>query len=212
MPTDPEESSSRSGFIPSLLRGETRIYILIAILVPLIAVVWFNPLAWATALLWAGGCWALGMTVGFFFAVPSQTSSPQTQISLPKSDESNPTASGSNPILPTANLEAVADWLTKIIVGLLLVNLKEIAPHLRAIARYLASGLGGNEKEPFAFALIVYFFTIGFLVGFIRARSLLRTQSASSVLNVYAGLADQMQRDIAKQIDIALIWSYALQI
>ncbi|CAH0446006.1 hypothetical protein LMG9673_04739 [Ralstonia pseudosolanacearum] len=74
---------------------------------------------------------------------------------------------------PNTNLEEVSDWLTKIIVGLGLVNLKGIGTRVQDVATNVAASL---QKSPdawdvsVAMAIIVGFSVIGFLCGYLYTR------------------------------------------
>lgn len=72
---------------------------------------------------------------------------------------------------PNTSLEQISDWLTKILVGVGLVQIKVIPGEILALAAYLAKGLGGGEQaEAFALTLLVYFSVCGFVFGFLWAR------------------------------------------
>lgn len=112
----------------------------------------------ATAALWAMMCIAAGAFIGFLFGVPKV----------------NPTAIDSAGLLPNTNIETVSDWLTKIIVGVGLINFKEIGGFLSSISDKLAASLAMDA--PFAMALIVYFFVAGLIQGYLLTRMFLSWQ------------------------------------
>jgi hypothetical protein len=66
------------------------------------------------------------------------------------------------------NIEAVSDWLTKILVGVGLVNFQAIGAFTTRMSTYLAEGTGTHTS--FAMGLIVYFFVIGIIQGYILTR------------------------------------------
>jgi uncharacterized membrane protein len=113
-----------------------------------------------TAYLWAMMCISVGAFIGFLFAVPRV----------------NPTAPKSASLLPNTNIETVSDWLTKILVGVGLINLKEIGAFLNTTSDELAGAIGG--PPPFAKALILYFFVIGLIQGYLLTRMFLAWQFA----------------------------------
>jgi hypothetical protein len=104
------------------------------------------------ASLWAMGCIATGFLIGFLFAVP----------------RANPSAVITSRYLPNTNVEAVSDWLTKILVGVGLVNFHAIGVFIDGLAGGLASAL--ETDPPFATGLIVYFFVVGIIEGYILTR------------------------------------------
>jgi hypothetical protein len=68
------------------------------------------------------------------------------------------------------NLEEISDWLTKIIVGVSLVELTKALAQLQKAADLIAQGLGGRTQESFAYALMVYFSISGFLGSYLLTR------------------------------------------
>jgi hypothetical protein len=68
------------------------------------------------------------------------------------------------------NLEEISDWLTKIIVGVSLVELQAGLAQLEKAAQMIAQALGGKSQESFAYALMVYFSISGFLGSYLLTR------------------------------------------
>jgi uncharacterized membrane protein len=119
----------------------------------------------ATAFLWAMMCIALGALIGFLFAVPRV----------------NPLASTHSSFVTNTNIEQVSDWLTKILVGVALINFKEIGQFLDGLSGKLAPSLGTAAApvgQPVALALIIYFFVIGLIQGYLLTRLFLARQFA----------------------------------
>ena len=112
----------------------------------------------ATAALWAMMCIAAGAFIGFLFGVPKV----------------NPTVIDGADLLPNTNIETVSDWLTKIIVGVGLINFKEIGGFLSSTSNELAASLAMDA--PFAMALIIYFFVAGLIQGYLLTRMFLSWQ------------------------------------
>lgn len=115
-----------------------------------------------TYLMWALSCLISGAAVGFLFGIPKilQADRPaeETQAAAAYRQQVN------------TNLEQISDWLTKIIVGLGLINLTSIPPYLGRMAGLLAAGTGDERNTSFALALIVYFSLLGFLSGYLSTR------------------------------------------
>lgn len=109
-----------------------------------------------TAAMWMMMCLAVGALLGFLFAVP----------------RANEKASDGASLLPNRNIEAVSDWLTKILVGLGLVNFRDIGAFLAERSAVLAPALGVDAN--YALALIVYFLVAGFLEGYLLTRLFLQ--------------------------------------
>ena len=110
------------------------------------------------AYLWAMGCIAAGALIGFLFGVP----------------RANPGVAPASQFLHNTNVEAVSDWLTKILIGVSLVNLQSIGAFTDRISVELASALAAPKA--FATGLIVYFFVIGIIQGYILTRMFLPRQ------------------------------------
>lgn len=83
-------------------------------------------------------------------------------------------------------IEQISDWLTKIIVGLGLANLKDLPHQLDLWAHYVAGSLGQSQGETaaaaaaaipwgpsFALGLIIYFLVLGFLSCYILTQMFL---------------------------------------
>ena len=74
-------------------------------------------------------------------------------------------------LAPNTNLDQISDWLTKILVGLGLVQLGKVTHGVGTIAASLAPGLGdGPGAKAFASALLIYSAGDGFLLGYIWTR------------------------------------------
>jgi uncharacterized membrane protein YphA (DoxX/SURF4 family) len=127
--------------------------------------VWVSPITnHPTGYLWSMMCIALGAFVGFLFAVP----------------RFNRDAATSAVLLPNTNIESVSDWLSKIIVGVGLINLKPIGEFIVTTSNDLAQSLG-NTTSSFAMALILYFFVDGLIQGYLLTRMFLAWQFALQV-------------------------------
>ena len=115
-----------------------------------------------TYLIWALACLISGAAVGFLFGIPK----------ILQADKPPDAAQVSNTYRQqvNTNLEQISDWLTKIIVGLGLINLTKIPPYLNSMAGLLASSTLDNGNPAFAMALIVYFSLLGFLSGYVTTR------------------------------------------
>jgi len=97
----------------------------------------------------------LGALIGFLFGLPKSLG-----------------RTGSKALLATnTNLDEVSDWITKILVGLGLVQLGKVASGIGGLASALAPGLGGGTgAHPFASGLLVYSAVDGFLLGYLWTR------------------------------------------
>ncbi len=127
----------------------------------------------ATIFIWMLACLLTGTAIGFLFGIPKILQN--NQVTAP---------GATTPVYQqqvNTNLTEISDWLTKIIVGLGLVNLNKIPPYLSNIAKILADGLCQPASSALAFAcgIIVTYLILGFLFGYIITR--LYLSSAFSV-------------------------------
>src|SRR6267154_1146153 len=98
----------------------------------------------AASLLSAGAAFAMGLLVGFLFGVPRAIQNDNASTSTGTTFKAN------------TNLEQISDWLTKIIVGVGLVQLATIPGKLRSLAGYFATAYGVTASgEPVAHGALV---------------------------------------------------------
>jgi hypothetical protein len=132
----------------------------------------------AVALLWGGACLISGCFVGFLFGIPRVVQSDEAGPPAAKASPARTPAAGEGTAsrggggyrqLVNTNLVEISDWLTKIIVGLGLVNLQKVPELIDGAAAVLANELPA-ESYAFATALIVAFSVLGFLMGYLYTR------------------------------------------
>ena len=120
-----------------------------------------SPWHQSPAYLWAMMCLATGALAGFLFGVP--------RVNLE--------ATKSTALRPNTNIEVVSDWLTKIIVGVGLVEFREVGRFLTGISLELGQSLVPQTGAvSFAKSLIVYFFVSGMIQGYLLTRMYLGEQ------------------------------------
>ena len=124
-------------------------------------------------LLWVFACFAIGSLHGFLFGIPRvlQDFTPPTEPQDPNADTLRANSIGRKltyTMRVNTNLEQISDWLTKIIVGLGLINLKEAPQHIARLSRYIANSNGTTEFS--AGALFLYFTILGFLGFYLLTR------------------------------------------
>jgi hypothetical protein len=122
-------------------------------------------------LLWMCACLAIGAALGFLFGVPktglSTNGNKDTQMGTQQSSQTR----------PNTNLEEISDWLTKIIVGLTLVNVKTIGSTLWQISEKMALVAGKDPSginTSVSLAILITFLTAGFLNGYFCTRLFLQ--------------------------------------
>ena len=129
----------------------------------------------STAWLWAFACLAAGAFVGLLFGIKREQSPSPARPPDPKDKAQERANDKADPerYQPNNNLIDVSDWLTKIIVGVGLIELRQLPDKMRTIARPLSTCLGGDCGLAVAVAVIVFFGFAGFLVGYINSRTFL---------------------------------------
>jgi CheY-like chemotaxis protein len=135
------------------------------------------------ALIWAFGFCTGGMLLGFLFAIPrtlpsgaivAPTPGPSgTASGTDKGKQANSeTTSGAGYNEINSNLVEVSDWLTKIIVGVGLVELKDLPQNAASVANFIAPSLGiaTISAVPIAGGIMLFFSVLGFLIGYLLTR------------------------------------------
>ena len=135
-------------------------------------------------LLLAGASGLVGAFMGFLFGIPR---SKQLQGQVVAED-----GKSQREYLENTNLEQISDWLTKIIVGLTLVQFAEIKTFVNGVGALFSpvflSGSEAGTAGAIGVAVILYFTIAGFLFAFLWTRihmeNVLRQQSAQGTLAV----------------------------
>jgi hypothetical protein len=116
---------------------------------------------------------SIGAFLGFLFGIPREISRP------PDSSNAN-----NSPFVSNTNLEQVSDWLTKILVGVGLVQIGALGANARRLSRTAGDGLRDDDTsraQVVGFSLIVLFAVWGFLVTYLASRTLIRKFFARSL-------------------------------
>ncbi|OYO28928.1 response regulator [Janthinobacterium sp. PC23-8] len=144
------------------------------------------------ALLWSLGFCVSGMLLGFLFGIPR--SLPSGTVNMPPAEERSngkrrsgdepgamETAAGASntmflgtpsPMEINSNLVEVSDWLTKIIVGVGLIELKSLPATAQGVAAYIAPSLAIETDTARAVVggVMLFFSVHGFLIGYLLTR------------------------------------------
>lgn len=96
----------------------------------------------------------VGAFIGFIFGIPR-----------------TPAAKDSENIAANTNLEEISDWITKIIVGVSLVQLNQLSGGIVELGNTLAHGMG-NHPSSFVFSVstMIFYFVGGFFLGYLWSR------------------------------------------
>ena len=132
----------------------------------------------ANGLLFAAAFLALGSLAGFLFGIPyasrDEGGAPE-QPGAVLGENPNPSQGAKaeffKPYRPNTNLEQISDWLTKILVGVGLVQLSQVPGALQTFNGYVSPALGSWYGSGFfGVALLIYFSVLGFLLLFLWTR------------------------------------------
>ncbi len=110
----------------------------------------------ANAFLFFGACFMTGALTGLVFGIPRAL---QTEHR------------GGGQYGANTNLEQISDWLTKMLVGVGLIQITKIKDAVKGIAKFMGPALGDTQgSESFAVSGLVVFLVSGFLLGYVWAR------------------------------------------
>ena len=127
----------------------------------------------AIALLVAGAAFVGGGFLGFLFGIPRLLATEGTSSAPPASEGAASSQSDRRrqAYLANTNLEQISDWLTKILVGVGLVQLGKITSGTRTLVDFLSPALGNDVSSPsFALAVLFLYTVSGFLIVYLMTR------------------------------------------
>ena len=157
----------------------------------------------------AGAALLSGFLLGFIFGIPRVGSEKLIAKEAAEPGATHEAASGaqSSGVTPNSNLVEISDWLTKIMVGVGLVELNSIPGKLGKLSYYLGPALrpahcdAGAQCADFVgsgqaagLAIILFYFTLGFLWGYVWTRLYFQRD--------LGGLVDNLQRDKEALLDV----------
>ena len=133
-----------------------------------------SGLTTATAALWAAASAAAGALTGFLFGIPRVLQSDHPIAPEDGDSEEDPpnaqTGHRRARYQVNTNLEQISDWLTKIIVGIGLVELRNVPEAIEDLANYFARSAPDTGLETIGAAIVVFFGVLGFLLGYLATR------------------------------------------
>jgi hypothetical protein len=194
----PEDTPTETGGDPSKGWHDAVIAVVVLLCPALIGLILFAiPSARegiGMAVLTAAASFGVGSLFGFIFGIPRTLSSPHEDGVALGTD-------GRRPVAANTNLEQISDWLTKILVGVGLVQLAQIRTGIGDLANGLAPSLGGgNTGYPVAIALMISFTIVGFIGSYLFTR--LRLEGAFSLAAVTQHV-NQKAEEVDKKVEEA---------
>ncbi|BCW88720.1 hypothetical protein sos41_18620 [Alphaproteobacteria bacterium SO-S41] len=117
---------------------------------------------------------AVGILIGFLFGIPKTERPKDDPKPAPGAAQAAPAEPMRRPTnyIVNANLEEISDWLTKIIVGIGLIELRNVPGYLTGYGEWAAAGLGGDPKIGAVVAQTVFvaYLVLGMLAGYLITR------------------------------------------
>lgn len=107
----------------------------------------------------AASSYAVGNILGFLFGIPKTVQG-----------QKNPSETDNVGYQVNTSLEQISDWLTKMIVGAGLVELKDIKTALINISAKIASDIGNEQAQSIIISSIICFMILGFFVTYLSTR------------------------------------------
>jgi hypothetical protein len=142
----------------------------------------------AVGLATAGAAMLSGVLLGFLFGLP--------RVAVAARGSKADAEDGSG-LETNSNLDEVSDWLTKILVGLGLVQLGRISHAVSGIGNELAPGFGALPgAKGFAVGLLLYSVIDGFLIGYIWTRV--------ELSGLFRGAHENLLRRTVRNIDTTI--------
>ena len=146
---------------------------LVAIGIGLVAINFFGKTSAdkATIVLWAVASLSIGALVGLLFGIPRMRQ-PYSKSATGMPHDNKIEGKQVQPEINN-NLIEVSDWLTKIIVGLGLVELNQLPNKIKIIIHPLVKSIDNEQAEAISSAVLLLFVSVGFLAAYINARTVI---------------------------------------
>lgn len=140
----------------------------------------------------AACAFAVGGLLGFLFGIPQY---------MARGAAATPTDKAS--YQPNTNLTQVSDWLTKIIIGVGLVQFGQLTNTLGDLGDSLEPSLGGEPSgKSFGIAVVVGYFVIGFLCGYLYTRLRLQWAFAQADRGAFDQILEEKEKKDAQALTL----------
>lgn len=162
-----------------------------------------SPKAFTMGLLAGAAAGLLGALLGFLFGLP-RGSNGQPVTGDPPAAANGAVSAATQQRAVNNNLLEISDWLTKIIVGAGLVGLTDLVRWVGEVGRRVGVAAGledGDTAAMFGGAILVFFFTWGFLFLYIQTRTIISVIFASTERSLLG--FENARRAIDRQADDA---------
>jgi len=155
-------------------------------------------------LLVAGAAASAGALFGFVFGIP-RTLDPASRAAVATATSQGGAAAAPNALMAAnTNLERISDWLTTLLIGATLVQIRDIAAWVGGLGRGLLQG-GEAANDAVIPVIVIYFFTLAFLGVYLITRLYL-TSAFVQTLGMLTGSAQGISdlKILADILDAAL--------
>ena len=120
-------------------------------------------------LLVAAAAASAGALFGFIFGIP-RTLDPASRAAVATASSQGGSAAAPNALMAAnTNLERISDWLTTLLIGATLVQIKDIAAWVGSLGKGLLQG-GTAANDAIIPVIVIYFFTLSFLGVYLITR------------------------------------------
>jgi hypothetical protein len=146
-------------------------------------------------LLVAGAAASAGALFGFIFGIP-RTLDPASRavVATAAKQAGGPVAASNAVMAANTNLERISDWLTTLLVGATLVQIREIAGWIGSLGRNLVTA-GPAANEALVPVIIIYYFALAFLGVYLITRLYL-TSAFHQAIGMLAGAQPSETADV----------------
>jgi hypothetical protein len=144
------------------------------------------------------------LAFGFVFGIP-RTLDPASRAAVATATSRGGSGAASNALMAAnTNLERISDWLTTLLIGATLVQIKDIAAWVGGLGKGLFQG-GQAANDAVIPVIVIYFFTLAFLGVYLITRLYL-TSAFVQTLGMLTGTAETTAdpKALASTLDAAL--------
>ncbi len=162
----------------------------------------FNALFGANLLVAAAAASA-GALFGFVFGIP-RTLDPASRAAVANAaSQDNPAAASNALMAANTNLERISDWLTTLLIGATLVQIKDLAGWVGNLGTNLLSG-GQAANDALIPVIVIYFFTLSFLGVYLITRLYLTSAFVNTLGMLKGSPARSDPKGLSDTLDAAL--------
>jgi hypothetical protein len=152
----------------------------------------------------AGAAASAGALFGFVFGIP-RTLDPASRAAVATATSQGGSGAASTAIMAAnTNLERISDWLTTLLIGATLVQIKDIAARVGGLGKGLFEG-GQAANDAVIPVIVIYFFALAFLGVYLITRLYL-TSAFVQTLGMLTGATETSgdPNALAGKLDAAL--------